>query len=383
MAWLWGPSFGVERGIPVVYERPDCISILDDEDALSRLRRYFMILRGEAVAKFQLAKTIPVDYKETDDLDYLWQVHDDAVKEFRELLSSSSEDELKRRWIESRDKLPERNLLRLKRDIAWRLLESCCFCERRCGVNRLKGQTGFCGLDKDAYISSVFHHVGEEPELVPSFTIFFSRCNFACVYCQNWDISQFLRGEKIPPQRLARVIDEEWRARRIRNSNWVGGEPTPNLHYILDVLCYQREPVPVVWNSNMYMSLEAMKLLNGIVDVWLPDFKYGNDDCALRLSKVPRYFEVVSRNHKLANEWGDEMIIRHLVLPNHVECCSIPVIEWIAKNLDLSRVRVNVMAQYRPEYRAHEYEDIARRVSRDEWRTVVLHAKKLGLSLTM
>ena len=380
--WLWGPSFGIEKGIPIVYERPDSISILSDEEALSRLPRYFDILRRKAVAKFQLAKLIPVDYKKTNDLDELWKIHDDALKEFLEKLENNSEDELKQEWMRKRDNPPDPNLLTLKRDIAWRLLEACIFCERKCRVNRLKGERGFCGLDHKAYISSVFVHIGEEPELVPSFTIFFSRCNFRCVFCQNWDISQFLRGNNIPAARLAQVIDEEWRANHIRNTNWVGGEPTPNLHYILDVLVLQRESVPVVWNSNFYMSEETMKLLIGVVDVWLPDFKYGKDECAIRLSAAPRYFEVVSRNHKIANQYG-EMIIRHLVLPNHLECCTKKILKWIAENLDLSRVRVNVMKQYRPEYQAHKYPEIARRITHEEWREAITYARNLGLSLTI
>jgi len=380
--WFFGPSFGVEKGIPVVYERPDSISILSDQEALSKLPRYFAILQRKAIAKFQLAKLIPCDYKSSDDLEALWNIHDDALKEFLEILESKTEEALKEEWKRKKDNLPKKNLLTLKRDIAWRLLESCIFCERKCRVNRLKGQRGFCGLDEKAYIASVFHHIGEEPELVPSFTIFFSRCTMVCVYCQNWDISQFLRGENISAARLAQVIDEEWRANRIRNTNWVGGEPTPNLHYILDVLVLQRESVPVVWNSNFYMSEETMKLLIGVVDVWLPDFKYGKDECAIRLSAAPRYFEVVSRNHKIANQYG-EMIIRHLVLPNHVECCTKPILKWIAENLDLSRVRVNVMKQYRPEYQAHRYKEIARRLTHEEWREAITYARNLGLSLTM
>jgi len=135
--------------------------------------------------------------------------------------------------------------------------------------------------------------------------------------------------------------------------------------------------VPSVWNSDFYMSTEAMKLLFGTQDVYLTDFKYGNDECALRYSKVPNYFEVVSRNHRLA--FADaELIIRHLVLPANVECCTRPVLGWIAENLG-SVVRVNVMDQYRPEARAHEYPEISRRLSAEEFERALEIAREVGL----
>jgi putative pyruvate formate lyase activating enzyme len=126
------------------------------------------------------------------------------------------------------------------------------------------------------------------------------------------------------------------------------------------------------------MSSEAMELLKHVIDIWLPDFKYGNNSCALRLSKIPRYVDIVGRNHKIAVEWGD-MIIRHLVLPNHVECCSKKVLKWIADNLPKERVLVNIMDQYRPEYKAYEYEDIARRPYAEELEEVYSYAESLGL----
>ncbi len=162
--------------------------------------------------------------------------------------------------------------------------------------------------------------------------------------------------------------------------NFVGGEPTPNLPYILEVLKACNANLPMVWNSNMYMSAETMALLEGIVDLYLSDFKYGNDKCAKRLSNVERYFEIVSRNHKIANQQC-EMIIRHLVMPNHVECCSKPVLDWIAENLNLKNIRVNVMAQYRPEYKAHLYGDINRRLTTKEFETAFEYAERLGLDL--
>jgi putative pyruvate formate lyase activating enzyme len=257
------------------------------------------------------------------------------------------------------------------------MLHSCRFCERRCGANRKKGEKGVCGVGESSRMASEFMHHGEEPELVPSYTIFFNGCTFKCVFCQNWDISQFPEdGVEVSASALAKLVDSA-RGEGARNVNWVGGEPTPNLHTILKTLTKLKTNIPSVWNSNMYMSLEAMKLLFGTQDIYLTDFKYGNDACALRLSKIPRYFEVVSRNHRLSFA-DSELIIRHLVLPNHLECCTKPVLRWIAENLG-KMVRVNLMDQYRPCYQALEYEEINRRLREEEFQRAVEIANEVGL----
>jgi len=372
---------GQVNEIPVVWQRPDSISILENNEAIRAFQRYWKIVKNQALAKFLVAKLIEVEYQDDLDDDELWRIHDEALKEMKKCLQEKSDDEILELW--KRGNVPKKNLLSLKRKIAWRILENCRFCEWRCGVNRLEKSNGACRLGKDAYVASIFIHIGEEPELVPSYTIFFSHCNFKCVFCQNWDISQVHSGDSVAPDVVARAIYHEWSNRRIRNVNWVGGEPTPNLHFILDVLIRLEANTPQIWNSNLYNSVESLKLLDGVIDLWLPDFKYGNNDCALRLSKIPKYFDIVSRNLKLINGNGDEILIRHLVLPNHFECCTKPILEWIEKNMELSKVRVNVMGQYRPEYKAKQYADISRRIKQSEWTQAVEYAKKLGISLTL
>ncbi len=163
----------------------------------------------------------------------------------------------------------------------------------------------------------------------------------------------------------------------------VGGDPGPNIHYIFDVLLHTNASVPQIWNSNFYQSVEALKLLDGVIDLWLPDFKYGNNECAMRLSKAPRYFDVISRNFTFVNKNGDEILIRHLVLPNHLDCCTIPILKWIKNNMDLAKVRVNIMAQYRPEYKAHDYKEISRRITHEEYSRAINTARELGIPLTM
>ena len=327
-----------------------------DDMESKALSDYFRILRGERNANYLESKQLEIDFDLNAQEEKLWETHDEVVGKKKEN--------------------PFLSLFDLKLEISKRMLEKCRFCERRCYVNREKGQKGYCGVLKSK-IASEFIHMGEEPELVPSYTIFFSGCTFNCVFCQNWDISQYPEaGIYVEPRVMAKLIEQ--RKNNIKNLNWVGGEPTPNLPYILEVLSYSSVNLPVIWNSNMYMSEETMKLLNNIVDVYLTDFKYGNDDCAKKLSNIENYFNIVSRNHRIANQQCD-VIIRHLVLPNHVECCSKPVLKWIAENL--RNVKVNVMAQYRPEHKAKEYPEINRRITKEEFDEAVNFAEELGLDL--
>ncbi|MCK4364781.1 MAG: radical SAM protein [Thermoplasmatales archaeon] len=323
------------------------------------LSDYFEILDEERTAKYLLCKNAPVTFSKSDSTDTLWEIHDETLKN-----------------LKISDVQPKQTLLDLKIELAKRIFENCHFCERRCGVNRNK-KSGNCGV-KEPGIASEFLHIGEERVLVPSHTIFFSGCTFHCVFCQNWDISQVNSGFFMKPERLVEIIQKR-KMQGARNVNWVGGDPTPNLFYILKVLKLCNENTPQVWNSNMYCSIETMNLLNEVIDLYLTDFKYGNDECAKRLSKVDNYLEIMKRNHKIAHDNG-VMIIRHLVMPNHVDCCSKPIMGWIADNLP--NAVVNIMAQYRPEYHAYDYEDISRSVSMNEVLQVKEYADKLKIHQT-
>jgi len=254
------------------------------------------------------------------------------------------------------------------------ILKSCCFCERRCGVDRTAGERGFCRV-LESKISSEFLHFGEEPELVPSYTIFFSGCTFGCVFCQNADISQNPEsGAHIPPETVAKMIEKQ----EALNVNWVGGDPTPNLAFILEVLTHLTKNIPQVWNSNMYLTEEAMALLDGVIDVYLTDFKYGKGKCAEKYSKAPDYWNIVTRNHLEAARQA-EVLVRHLVLPNHVNCCTRPILEWLAENIP--DARVNVMDQYRPQYRAREFPELSTNLHFTEYEKALGYAIDLGLNV--
>lgn len=347
-----------------MWNRPDALKILENENIAKELSTYFKIMLNKVPSRTKVASAIEVE--ESDDIDSLWREHEHIRREFEEVFNDVSFNDI----IKS-----DFSYLDLKIKIAEEIFKNCYFCEMRCYVNRITNK-GFCGVINPK-IASEFIHTGEEAPLVPSHTVFFTGCNFGCIYCQNFDISQFPEaGMEISEEQLAKIIDKR-RQEGSRNVNFVGGDPTPDLPYILKTMQLCNENVPVIWNSNFYMSEDVMKLLDGFVDLFLSDFKYGPEGCAEKLSKVPDYWNVITRNHQMAKASGN-MIIRHLVLPDHVECCSKPILKWISENLG-KETAVNIMGQYRPIYRAQECDEITRYPSHHELEEVVNYARKLGL----
>jgi len=352
--------------------RPDAVAVLEDELAKKSLRRYFAVLQDKLPSKFMLAKSLSAEFGEADSLEQLWVEHAKCTEIFR-----SSEREVDESKNSEQVPPVAKSYLDLKIEIANRIVQSCRFCTRQCGVNRLTTGLGYCGCGNTMTVSSIFAHMGEEPELVPSGTIFTMGCTMRCRHCQNWTISQWQEdGTEVKPEELAREI-EKLRQGGCRNANLVGGEPTPWLWRWLETFRYVGVNVPIVWNSNSYYSAETATLLAGFVDVYLLDFKYGSGDCAEKISDAPNYWEVCTRNHLEARKNG-ELIIRVLVLPGHLDCCTKPILNWIAANLG-AETRVNLMFQYRPEWRANEIPELSRRLSRDEIGRAFLLAKEAGL----
>ena len=318
------------------------------------------------------------------------------------------------------------SLLELCRELAYRMLSHCNFCPWNCRVDRLAGSKfGACKLASASRVSSHFHHTGEElfyRGTQGSGTIFFTSCNMRCAFCQNGDISTDKdNGEETDPRGLAAMA---WTLRRegCHNINWVGGEVVIHLHAIVDAIAmlgrgftptqadlkgarktkadrffwFDEDPAgasydgkfnaPMLWNSNFFMTLESMNILRVLTDVWLPDFKFGPDRCAMTLAKTPWYWDTVTRNIALLADWGEDFSIRHLVMPNHVECCTFPVLEWIADRVP--EAPVNVMAQFHPDnfcdpasakYR-DKYAEIARRPTHAELNAAWRRARELCLN---
>ncbi|MEM3693663.1 MAG: radical SAM protein [Candidatus Bathyarchaeia archaeon] len=353
--------------------RPDALRVLKDHKLRRALGRYFDVFQDKKWAKFMIAKRIEAPFNGSEDLEDLWNLHEEATAKYfetEELLDSG------RLRLEDLPK-PHRSYLDLKAEIAHRILQSCHFCERRCMVNRQRDELGFCQCGATFLLSSAFHHLGEEPELVPSGTIFSIGCNLTCIHCQNWTISQrFEAGDSLTSRKLAQLI-ESLRKSGARNINMVGGSPTPWLHAWIEAFRYVETNVPTVWNSNSYYSPETARLLTGFIDVYLLDYKYGSNLCAEAISSAPGYVEVCQRNHLLALKSG-ELIIRILLLPEHLDCCAKPIIEWIAKNLG-PWVRVNIMDQYRPHWRAYERAELRRPLRAEEYSEALSFARSLGL----
>lgn len=338
------------------------------------LEGYFSILEGEKPARHCISACIPSGVETLNGLgeDELWGLHGAAMERFREA------------WNGGRQPPATEgpSLLNLKSALAHRMLRRCRMCERRCGVNREEGELGYCGVGARSRMASNFLHFGEERELVPSHTIFFSGCTFRCEYCQNWDIAMDARaGSPAEPACLASSLREGMR-QGSRNANFVGGNPDPNLHTILDTIIYlggDGRRLPMVWNSNMYTSEESLRLLEGVMDVYLADFRYGNDDCARKYSDVEGYFGVVSRNFSIAYRQG-EIMLRHLVLPGHLSCCTERIMRWISENMP--GIYFNLMFQYRPVYRAGLHPEIDRRLSPQEKAEAVRLARVYGIELS-
>lgn len=371
--------------------RPDAVSIWRDPEVNSRLFWYRQVMIRRLPPKFMLCAAIPAGLSLEATEEELWSKHGKLSTQLSERVTNLAKDP-------SQEAKPVKalhpNFLDLKSELVDRMLRHCNFCEWNCNVNRAEGRIGFCRLDKTTFVDSYFHHHGEESPLIGvesqggSGTIFFESCNSRCTFCQNSSISQpktipGVAGEAVAPIRLAEIADQlAWEG--AGNINYVGGEPTVDLHTIINSLNYMTQSVPLVWNSNMYCTMEAMSILADIVDLWLPDFKFWEDECAKRLMLVgskASYPDVVKRNHIFAAEHGS-MIIRHLVMPNHVECCTKPILHFISDTVG-SKCLVNIMSQYYPANMVtrdpRRYAEIARRPTSDELEEAFGYAQSLGI----
>jgi putative pyruvate formate lyase activating enzyme len=274
----------------------------------------------------------------------------------------------------------------------YEILENCTLCPRNCKVNRFVSKNGACRTGIKPIVSSFGPHFGEESFLVGnngSGTIFFSNCNLNCVFCQNWEISQMGVGEEVDVEELSKIM-LKLQKMGCENINLVS--PTHQVPMIVDALsrAWQKGlKLPIVYNCGGYESIETLKFLEGIVDIYMPDFKYGDDEKALKYSKVPNYTNVVKRAlEEMYRQVGPLNIesgvatrgvfVRHLIMPNDASS-SEKVLQLIASvSLDIP---VNIMTQYYPAFKAHQYAELNRRITREEFIKVVEKARTLGLKI--
>ena len=261
------------------------------------------------------------------------------------------------------------------------LISKCEICPRKCKVNRYE-KKGYCRCDDKVRIALVSKHYFEEPCISGrngSGTIFFSNCNLNCVFCQNHDISQGGKGIDVTVERLAEIMLEQ-QERGANNINLV--TPTMYVEQIIKAIDIAKDgglDIPIVYNTNGYEEVETIKKLNGYIDIYLPDFKYFTNELAIKYSKATNYFEKVTSVLLEMQSQFDEyvfdgeimkkgMIVRHLVLPNHIQN-SKNVLKWIKENLR-EDIYVSVMAQYFPTYKAIGDELIGRKLSFSEYRKI-------------
>ena len=270
-------------------------------------------------------------------------------------------------------------------------LECCTICPHNCGINRLNNQIGRCKSKNIVKIALYSTHNFEEPCISGkkgSGTVFFSNCNMNCVFCQNYEISQQGKGREISIDELASIFIKQ-QEKDVENINLV--TPTSYVPQIIEAIKIARNDglkLPIVYNTNGYEKVETLKMLEGYIDIYLPDFKYSDNELAKRLSKVDNYFEIVTEALKemyrqtgksIFNDDGimqKGMIIRHLVLPNHI-LNSRRVLKWINENMH--DVYVSVMAQYFPTFKAKDIEDINRKLTKEEYEQIENYLYRLDL----
>jgi putative pyruvate formate lyase activating enzyme len=291
-------------------------------------------------------------------------------------------------------KLEEEGKLAERVEQAFEILRSCELCPRRCGVNRLEGERGFCRTPKGgAVVHTVQPHFGEEVSLVGrggSGTIFLSHCNLRCVFCQNWPIAHKGLGDQVSDEQLAGMM---LRVQEIGCHNVNLVTPTHVMPHILAAtrIAYRKGlRIPLVYNTSGYERVEIVKLLDGIVDIYLPDLKYMDGKQAAKYSaKASDYPDharkaIVEMNRQVGEHTADErgiatrgLMIRHLVMPNRV-AGTRAFTKWVAGTLSPTTY-VNIMAQYHVDYRAAEFDEIARAITADEFLEAMEWAEEAGL----
>ncbi len=283
-------------------------------------------------------------------------------------------------------------LLKKRIEKAWDILKACNLCPRRCGVDRISGQTGFCKTGENAYVSSYNPHFGEESPLVGkngSGTIFFTYCNLLCIFCQNYDISHEGHGEEVTCEQLAGMMLFLQNS-GCHNINFVTpSHVVPQILSALEIAIKNGLAIPLVYNTGGYDRVETLELLEGIFDIYMPDFKFWDPKVAELTCKAQDYPEI-ARNAilEMHRQVGDLVIdksglarrgllIRHLVLP-HGLAGTRDIMKFIAQKVS-SNSYVNIMPQYRPCGRAYEVKELSNYLLPEEYKSALLAAKEEGV----
>lgn len=270
------------------------------------------------------------------------------------------------------------------------LLKNCKICPKKCGANRFK-KNGVCGADSDVMLSLVNVHMWEEPPISGqngSGTIFFTNCNLNCVFCQNYEISQQGLGKKISIENLSEIFLKQ-QEKKVHNINLVS--PTQYIPQIQQAIIIAKNnglKIPIVYNTNGYENVESLKLLDGLIDIYLPDIKYFSSEISLEYSGVSNYFEKAKNaviemrrqvKHDIFNNNIMEkgIIIRHLILPSYKED-SKKILLWIKENMG-DKTYISLLNQYIPVNKAQNYKKINRKLTTFEYQNVTDYFLEIGL----
>jgi putative pyruvate formate lyase activating enzyme len=282
--------------------------------------------------------------------------------------------------------------LRSRVDKAKELLDGCCLCPQKCGINRLDGKSGECHITKKVIISSYGPHFGEEAPLVGRYgsgTIFFAYCNLHCRFCQNYTISQLGEGNEVDEKELAGIM-LSLQGRGCHNINLVS--PThvvPHILSAVELAVSRGLNLPLIYNSGGYDSVETLKLLDGIIDIYMPDMKYSDERIAEQLSGVMNYprvnkAAVMEMHRQVGNLRVDKqgvaqqgLLVRHLVLPNRL-AGTREIVHFLAQKVS-TKTYLNIMAQYQPCYKAFNMPQLARSVNKEEFYEAFELAHQQGL----
>jgi putative pyruvate formate lyase activating enzyme len=259
---------------------------------------------------------------------------------------------------------------------ARKALANCNLCPRRCGVDRTRGEKGYCGLDDVTRCFREVVYCGEEDEIAPSHQIHFTGCNLRCEYClvAEWN-EQPSAANKMDIEEMASIIACR-RKEGAKTLSLLGGEPAVNLHGILELLSRVEAEIKVVWNSNMYYNDVVDELMTGLSDVYLADLKCGNSICAKALLGAKDYVTVAKRNILKAHRHAD-VIVRHVLLPGHSECCLKPILKWLAE--EIPEVNLSLRGNYVPPAEAVSSPTVY--IKREEVQRAADLAQGMGLRL--
>ena len=272
------------------------------------------------------------------------------------------------------------------------LLKKCEICPHKCKVDRTNNKIGICKSKDTVKIAKFSLHKYEEPCVSGkngSGTVFFSNCNLKCIFCQNYEISQLGKGTEIAIEQLANIFIK-LQEMKANNINLVS--PTSYAVQIIEAIKIAKNnglEIPIIYNSNGYENIDTIRLLNGYIDIYLPDLKYADDELAKKYSKIDNYFEIatnaiIEMYKQVGGVVLDEnglikkgVIVRHLILPNNIEN-SKKVLNWINENLS-KEIFVSIMAQYFPTYKSIEEIDLNRKLNRKEYERIIKYLDKLNI----